>query len=136
VKRNLSLALIVLAATLGGCAVNKPSTDPALIGAWKGVRAENGKCQFLSWKNNFKPDGTFTITFFRDAQQTQAIQSEHGTWKAANGKNELRTAGVPLPDIYTYTLINADTVHYVNVAKDPSGDCQEDYEFTERRIRG
>lgn len=135
-KRNLCLALIVLAATLGGCAANKPGNDPSLIGSWKGVRAETGKCQFLSWKNNFKPDGTFNITFFRDAQQTQPIQTEHGIWKAANGKNELRTAGVPLPDIYTYKLIDADTVHYVNVAKDPSGDCQEDYEFTEHRIRG
>jgi len=136
VKRNLSLALIVLAATLSGCAANKPANDPSLVGSWKGLRAENGKCQFLSWKNNFNPDGSFAITFFRDAQQTQPIQTERGTWSAANGKNELRTAGVRLPDVYTYTLIDADTVHYVNVASDPSSDCQEDYEFTERRIRG
>jgi hypothetical protein len=136
VKRNFSLALIVLAATLGGCAANKPANDPSLIGSWKGLRAENGKCQFLSWNNNLKSDGSFTITFFRDAQQTLPIQTEHGTWSAANGKNELRTDGVRLPDVYTYKLIDADTVHYVNVASDPSGDCQEDYDFTERRIRG
>jgi hypothetical protein len=136
VKRNFSLSLIVLAATLGGCAANKPANDPSLIGSWKGLRAENGKCQFLSWNNDFKPDGSFTVTFFRDAQQTQLIQTEHGSWSAANGKNELITDGVRLPDVYTYKLIDADTVHYVNVASDPSGDCQEDYEFTERRIRG
>jgi len=135
-KRIISLAAIVLAATLGGCAANKPANDPALIGSWKGLREESGKCQFLSWKNEFKPDGRFTITFFRDAQQTRPIQSEQGTWSAANGKNELRTDGVRLPDIYTYKLIDADTVHYVNTASDPSGDCQADYEFTERRIRG
>ncbi|MFJ2711191.1 hypothetical protein ACIOZM_09900 [Pseudomonas sp. NPDC087346] len=135
-KRNFSLALIVLAVTLGGCASNKPAVDPSLVGSWKGLRAETGKCQFLSWKNNFKPDGTFTITFFRDAEQTRTIQAEHGTWSAANGKNELRTDGVRLPDIYTYKLIDANTVHYTNVAADPSGDCPEEYDFTERRIRG
>lgn len=43
---------------------------------------------------------------------------------------------VRLPDIYTYKLIDADTVHYTNVAADPSGDCHEEYDFTERRIRG
>ncbi|NWA28582.1 hypothetical protein HX866_27205 [Pseudomonas gingeri] len=135
-KRNVSLALIVLAATLGGCAANKPANDPYLIGAWTGKRAENGKCQFLSWNNEFKPDGSFSITFFWDAQQTQLIQTEHGRWSAANGKRELRTDGVPLPDVYTYKVIDADTVHFVNVASDPSGDCQEDYEFTEHRLRG
>ncbi len=135
-KRIISLTAIVLAATLGGCATHKPANDPALVGSWKGLREEGGKCQFLSWKNELKADGTFTITFFRDAKQTRLIQSEHGTWSAANGKNVLRTDGVPLPDIYTYKLIDADTVHYVNTQADPSGDCQEDYEFTERRNRG
>ncbi|WPN61696.1 hypothetical protein QMK47_19355 [Pseudomonas sp. P9_35] len=84
-------------------------------GSWKGLRAENGKYQFLSWKNDFKPDGRFTITFFRDAQQTQPIQTEHGIWSAANGKNELRTDGVRMPDVYTYKLIDVDTVHYVSL---------------------
>jgi len=136
VKRNFSLALVVLVATLGGCAANKPANDPALIGKWKGLRAENGKCQFLSWNTDLKPDGRFTITFFRDAQQTRPIQTEHGTWSAADGKNELRTDGVRMPDVYKYTLIDSDTVRYVSVELDPSGDCQEDYEFTEHRIRG
>ncbi|NWB98382.1 hypothetical protein HX882_21015 [Pseudomonas gingeri] len=114
-KRNFSLAFIILAATLGGCAANKSANDLSLIGSWKGLRVENGKCQFLSWNNNFKPDGS---------------------WSAANGRNELRTNGVRLPDVYTYELIDADAVHYVSVASGPSGDCQEDYEFTERRVRG
>jgi hypothetical protein len=32
----------------------------------------------LSWNNNLQPDGRLTITFFRDAQQTQPIQTENG----------------------------------------------------------
>ena len=135
-KRNLSLALIVLAATLSGCATDKPVNDPSLVGSWKGQRDENGKCRFMSWKNNFNADGTFTITFFRDARQTMMLYTEHGTWTAANGKNVLRTAGVPEPDVYTYTHTDADTVHYVNVEKGPTADCQEDYEFDEHRVRG
>lgn len=135
-KRNLSLALIVLAATLSGCVTGKPVNDPSLVGSWKGQRDENGKCRFMSWKNQFNADGTFAITFFRDAKQTQQLQTEHGTWAAANGKNVLKTNGVAVPDVYTYTFKDADTVHYVNVEKGPSADCQEDYEFDEHRVRG
>lgn len=133
-KVQVSLALVVLAAALGGCASNKPVNDPALVGSWKGLREESGKCQFLSWNNNLKADGSFVITFFRNAQQTQPIQSEYGTWVAANGTSSMKTNGVRTPDIYTYNVIDADAVHYVNVAADPSGDCQEDYEFTEHRV--
>lgn len=135
-KRTLPLALITLAAALSGCAAQQTTNDPALVGAWTGLRAENGKCQFLSWKNQLKPDGHFTITFYRDAGQTLPIQTEHGTWSAANGRNEMRTDGVRTPDVYRYTLMDANTVHYVSVESDPSGDCQEDYDFTERRARG
>jgi hypothetical protein len=135
-KLNISLGMIVLTVALGGCAANKPASDPALVGTWKGLREANGKCQFLSWNTDFKPDGKFTITFFRDAKQSQRIQAEHGTWIAANGKNALKTDGVPSPDVYNYTFIDADTVHYTSVTSDPSGDCQEDYAFTEHRIRG
>lgn len=134
-KRTLSLSLILLATALSACSTHKPANDPALVGTWKGLRTETGKCQFLSWTNNLKPDGRFTITFFRDAQQTQVIQTEQGTWAAANGKNELRTDGVASPDVYTYKLVDPDTVHYVSVAADPTSDCQGDYEFTEYRIR-
>ncbi len=38
-----------------------------------------------------------------------------------NGKNELRTDGVRMPDVYTYQLVDADTVRYVSVAAGPSG---------------
>ncbi|SDQ67438.1 hypothetical protein SAMN04490186_1460 [Pseudomonas grimontii] len=134
-KRILSLYLILLTAVLSACSTTKPGNDPVLVGIWKGLRTETGKCQFLSWTNNLKPDGRFTLTFFRDAQQTQVIQTEQGSWSAANGRNELRTDGVRSPDVYTYQLVDPDTVHYVSVAADPTSDCQGDYEFTERRVR-
>ena len=134
-KRTLSLSLILLTVALAACSSNKPGNDPALVGTWKGLRTETGKCQFLSWTNTLKPDGRFVITFYRDAQQTKVIQTEQGSWSAANGKNELRTDGVRSPDVYTYKLLDADTVHYVSVASDPTSDCQDDYAFTERRVR-
>ena len=135
-KRTLCLSLLLLTAALSGCSSNKPANDTALVGTWKGLRTQTDKCQFLSWTNNLRPDGRFTITFFRDAQQTQVIQTEQGSWSAANGKNELRTDGVRSPDVYTYKLVDPDTVHYVSVSAGPTGDCQEDYAFTEHRIRG
>lgn len=135
-KRTLCLSLLLLTAALSGCSSNKPANDSALVGTWKGLRTQTDKCQFLSWTNNLRPDGRFTITFFRDAQRTQVIQTEQGSWSAANGKNELRTDGVRTPDVYTYKLVDPDTVHYVSVSAGPSGDCQEDYAFTEHRIRG
>ena len=133
-KRTLSLSLVLLTAALGACSTHQSANDPALVGTWKGLRTETGKCQFLSWTNTLKPDGRFVITFYRDAQQTQVIQTEQGSWAAANGKNELRTDGVRSPDVYTYKLVDPDTVHYVSVAADPTSDCQGDYEFTERRV--
>ena len=63
------------------------------------------------------------------------IQTEQGSWSAANGKNELRTDGVRTPDVYTYKLVDPDTVNYVSVAASPEADCQDDYAFTERRVR-
>lgn len=63
------------------------------------------------------------------------IQTEQGSWSAVIGKNELRTNRVRSPDVYTYKLLDADTIHYVSVASDPTSDCQDDYVFTERRVR-
>lgn len=60
-KRTLSLSLILLTVALAACSSNKPANDPALVGTWKGLRTETGKCQFLSWTNTLKPDGRFVI---------------------------------------------------------------------------
>lgn len=99
------------------------------------MRDPNGTCEFLAWKSKFSDNGRFEITFFSDKERTEEIQTEKGTWKTSNGKNVLRTDGVTTPEVYVYTVINDDTIEYVNTVKDPSADCQEDYEFTEHRIK-
>lgn len=52
VKRSISFGIGAVAAVLGGCAANQPVNDPALVGSCKGLREENGKCQFLSWNTS------------------------------------------------------------------------------------
>lgn len=133
--RGITFTLIILTTALSACTSNSPSTDPSLVGSWQGMREEHGKCQFLSWNTNFEPNGRFSITFFRDAQRTQPIQTERGSWSAANGKNEMKTDGVRTPEIYEYKILDGNTIHYVNTVTDPTADCQEDYAFTEHRIR-
>lgn len=132
---GITFTLIILTTALSACTSNSPSTAPSLVGSWQGMREEHGKCQFLSWNTNFEPNGRFSITFFRDAQRTQPIQTERGSWSAANGKNEMKTDGVRTPEIYEYKILDGNTIHYVNTVTDPTADCQEDYAFTEHRIR-
>ncbi|MGP0148060.1 lipocalin family protein [Pseudomonas oryzihabitans] len=134
-KRTRPLALIALLTGITAVALGAPSIDPSLVGSWKGVRQPNGTCKFLSWKNRLDADGKFTITFFKDAEQTQPIQTEHGTWSATGGKNTVKTNGVEEPDVYTYQVVDPDTIHYVYATPYPDGACKEDYDFTERRIR-
>jgi len=81
------------------------------------------------------PDGRFEITFFSDKEKAKKINSESGSWKASNGKSELRTDGVPTPEVYLYTVIDRDAIKYINTVKDQSADCQADYEFTEYRAK-
>ena len=109
--------------------------DARLVGAWQGMREQSGKCEFLAWNSKFGPDGRFEITFFADKQKTKPIQTERGKWKASGGKSELKTDGVPTAEVYLYTVIDDDTIKYVNTARDPSADCQADYEFTEYRVK-
>lgn len=99
------------------------------------MREESGKCQFLAWNSRFAPDGRFEISFFADKEMTKPIQAERGTWKAGSGRSELKTDGVPTAEVYVYTVIDDDTIKYVNTVKDPSADCQADYEFIERRVK-
>lgn len=134
-KWSHSLVVITLLTSLAGVATAAPSIDPALVGSWKGLRQPNGTCKFLSWKDRLDADGKFTVTFFKDAEQTQPIQTEHGTWSASDGKNTIKTYGVETPDVYSYRIVDPDTVHYVYETTNPDGACKEDYDFTERRIR-
>jgi hypothetical protein len=135
-QRIALITLITLSSVLSACSLQRPPSDQTLIGSWQGAREEEGKCQFLSWNTKFQPDGRFSITFFKDAQRTLPIQTEHGTWSAGNGRSELKTDGVRTPEVYEYKVIDAQTIHYINTVKNSSADCQEDYEFTEHRIRG
>lgn len=109
-------------------------SDRRLVGQWAGQRDADTKCTFLSWQMNLMEDGTFRLTFFSDKDQTKKIQTENGVWKAQNGISELTTRGVPNPDVYAYTFLDENRVRYVNTKRDPSGDCQADYEFTEHRV--
>ncbi len=109
--------------------------DNRIVGAWQGMRDQSGKCEFLAWKSNFMPNGRFEISFFADKERTKLVQTERGVWKTKDGKNELRTDGVPTAEVYLYTIVNDETIKYVNTVKDPSADCQADYEFTEHRVK-
>lgn len=109
--------------------------DQRIVGTWQGMRESNGKCRFLAWKSIFMADGNFVISFFSDKGRTKLVQDERGTWKAQNGKSELKTNGVSNAEVYLYTVMDDDTIKYVNTVKDPSADCQEDYEFIEQRVR-
>ncbi|MDZ4296862.1 MAG: hypothetical protein U1A04_00865 [Moraxellaceae bacterium] len=129
-------ALLATALLSTGCASGRLSQplDKRLVGNWEGLREEGSGCQFLAWKSAFRTDGSFEIIFFRDKARTQQIQTERGVWTAANGRSELKTEGVGQPEVYLYTFQGPDAVHYENTAKDPSADCQADYQFTERRV--
>jgi hypothetical protein len=109
--------------------------DQRIIGSWQGMREQSGKCQFLAWASKFTADGRFEVSFFDDKKRTSPVQIERGTWKAKEGKSELKTDGVPTAEVYLYTVIDNDTIKYVNTVKDPSADCQADYEFTEYRVK-
>ncbi|MFC5609832.1 hypothetical protein [Variovorax soli] len=109
--------------------------DSRIVGSWQGMRTADGKCQFLAWKSKFKEDGRFEITFFADAERKKELHTERGTWRASDGRNELKTDGVPTTEVYTYSFADPNTVRYVNTVRDPSADCQADYEFLEHRTQ-
>ncbi|MCY1301825.1 hypothetical protein D9M71_314940 [compost metagenome] len=121
--------------TISACASFSEQADPRLVGSWRGERETSSACRYLSWDSQFDADGKFTITFFSDAEHKARIQTEKGTWRTYDGINELKTNGVPTPELYRYTLLDANTVKYVNIVSDPSADCQSDYEFVEKRIK-
>lgn len=126
------LAFACFASSAAGAA---EPLDQRIIGAWQGMRNQSGKCEFLAWNSNFAPDGRFEISFFADKERTQFIQMERGTWSAREGKNELKTDGVPTVEVYLYTMLDDNTIKYVNAVRDLSADCQADYEFVEHRVK-
>lgn len=134
--RVLLAVLFTAVVTLVGCASNPTGQllDQRLVGLWEGMREPGNGCQFLAWRTQLSADGSFRISFFRDQERTRLIQVEQGRWTAANGRSELKTDGVSQAEVYQYTLRGDDAVHYVNTVKDPTADCQADYEFTEHRV--
>jgi hypothetical protein len=109
--------------------------DQRIVGSWQGMREQAGKCDFLAWNSKFSADGRFEISFFADKERLKPIQTERGSWQASRGESVLKTDGVPTPEVYLYTVINDDTIKYVNTVKDPTADCQADYELTEYRVK-
>lgn len=137
-KLRMSFAvLFAVFFLLAGCASKSSERllDQQLVGVWEGKREQGNGCQFLAWRMQLNSDGTFRIAFFRDQDRTRLIQVEQGRWTAANGRNELKTDGVGQVEVYEYSFIGVDAVHYVNTVKDPTADCQADYEFTEYRVK-
>lgn len=136
-KLRMSVAVLLVGLLLSaGCATKSATQalDQRLVGLWEGMREQDNGCQFLAWRMQLNADGTFRIAFFRDQARTRLIQMEQGRWTAANGRSELKSDGVGQAEVYEYTLQGPDAVHYVNTVKDPTADCQADYEFTEYRV--
>ncbi|WP_028693097.1 hypothetical protein [Pseudomonas cremoricolorata] len=129
------LASTFLLVSLHCTAASAADIDPALVGQWTGTRDAEGPCQPLSWDVSFDAAGQFKIAFYQDPQKTKFIQSESGTWTAKAGNWVMHTAGVDKPDVYTYRLLDADTLEVVNTQASPASDCQSDYRFVERRVK-
>jgi len=108
--------------------------DQRIVGTWRGMRGSDTSCRFIAWQSSFYPDARYKIVFYSDAEMTRQINVQTGFWMAMNGKSRLMPKGVKVPDEYDYRLIDADTIEYVNVARGPTAECQEDYRFVERRM--
>lgn len=134
-KKKITLICIAILSLATTPSIAAEAVDQRIVGSWQGMREQSGKCQFLAWNSKFSADGRFEISFFADKERLKPLQTESGSWKANNGKSELKTDGVQTPEVYLYTIINDDTIEYVNTVKDPTADCQADYEFTEYRFK-
>ena len=109
--------------------------DQRIVGTWRGMRGSDTSCEFLAWQSTFHPDARYEIVFYSDAEMSRQILVQTGFWMAMNGKSRLMPKGVKVPDEYDYRLIDADTIEYINLARGPTAECQEDYRFVERRVR-
>jgi len=115
---------------------NAADLDKRLVGEWEGQRDPESKCSFLSWQLSRSADGKFAISFYGDPNKTKEAGRESGIWWTAANEYFAQTQGVPTPDGYAYSFLNQDTVHYTVLKRDPSADCDADYEFTDHRVVG
>lgn len=130
------VVLVLLCLMLASrAALSAETIDSRLVGQWQGMRENVKGCDFFAWNMDFRPDGRFELNFYADKDRKEFIFTEKGSWNSQDGLNTIRTDNVPTPDVYRYTFLDKDTVKYVNIKADPSGDCQQDYQFTEYRAK-
>jgi hypothetical protein len=110
------------------------SIDDRLVGSWQGQRNQDGKCSFRAWTMIRTADGRFQASIFGDAEKSDLFGQQEGQWEARGGMMAMFVDGVPLPEIYTYTFIDENSVKLTNTQRDSSGDCMADYEFTDHRV--
>lgn len=134
-KKIINLSLLIIVISMANKVISAPVVDPALVGQWLGERGPETTCEYLAWKSTFTADGKFSITFYNDHERKEEIATETGIWQSGGGSSKLFTKGVPTPDEYLYTIIDVNTVKYVNTVRDPSADCKDDYEFVEHRVK-
>ena len=108
--------------------------DPRLVGTWEGQRDKDGRCPMLAWRVVHSADGHFTISFFDNADHLRLLGKESGQWETAGSRMTLRTEGVPTPEVYNYVLVDENTARMTLLTRDPSADCEDDYEFTDHRV--
>jgi hypothetical protein len=133
-KKPVALVLLSLM-LMPQLVVAAEAIDSRLVGQWQGLRENVKGCDFFAWHMDFKPDGRFEVRFYADKDRKEFIFAEKGVWNAEDGVNTIKTDKVPTPDVYRYTFIDKDTVKYANIKADASSDCQQDYQFTEYRVK-
>lgn len=136
----LALALLLCASLIQGCTFGSsrasgPSSPPSeqLVGDWEGQREAGAKCPFVAWRLTRTADGKFDIVFYSDPDKIDATGREHGRWWVKADRFYLQTEGVETPERYTYVILDQNTVRFDVVDRDPSADCQADYQFTDHR---
>jgi len=81
-------------------------------------------------------DGKFEVAFYIDAGRTKETLREKGSWWVKGNEFFTQTQGVATSDGYAYSFVDADTVHFTVLKRDPSADCQADYQFSDHRVTG
>lgn len=108
--------------------------DAALMGTWEGERDSSTQCQFLAWTTEYRPDGIFLTNFYRESEKSRKIYSSYGYWAAAKGRLILTVHGQGGYDMYSYTVIDANTIRFTSVSTYANADCKEHYVFIDHRV--
>lgn len=133
-KTGFLTSLVVACVLCLPFSLQASTLDERLVGKWQGERSSEGKCKFLAWNMLRTDEGKFRIFFFSDAERKRLVNVENGRWEAENGLFSIFTSSVSTPDVYNYSVTDANTVRFSNAKRDPSADCMADYEFTDHRV--